>query len=63
MAGEGTVQRVSPDMLMEAMDAVTDGVVIVDTDSRIVYLNEVKEVLFRFRTEPLYCYMTVKRRE
>lgn len=40
MAGEGTVQRVSPDMLMEAMDAVTDGVVIVDTDSRIVYLNE-----------------------
>lgn len=27
-------------MLMEAMDAVTDGVVIVDTDSRIVYLNE-----------------------
>lgn len=40
MAGKGTVQRVSPDMLMEAMDAVTDGVVIVDTDSRIVYLNE-----------------------
>lgn len=40
VAGEGTVQRVSPDMLMEAMDAVTDGVVIVDTDSRIVYLNE-----------------------
>lgn len=34
------MQRVSPDMLMEAMDAVTDGVVIVDTDSRIVYLNE-----------------------
>ena len=30
VAGEGTVQRVSPDMLMEAMDAVTDGVVIVD---------------------------------
>lgn len=40
MAGDETVQRVSPDMLMEAMDAVTDGVVIVDTDSRIVYLNE-----------------------
>ena len=40
VAGKGTVQRVSPDMLMEAMDAVTDGVVIVDTDSRIVYLNE-----------------------
>lgn len=40
MAGERAVQGVSPDMLMEAMDAVTDGVVIVDTDSRIVYLNE-----------------------
>ena len=26
MAGDETVQRVSPDMLMEAMDAVTDGV-------------------------------------
>lgn len=40
MAGVPGAQRVSPDMLMEAMDAVTDGVVIVDTDSRIVYLNE-----------------------
>lgn len=40
VAGVPGAQRVSPDMLMEAMDAVTDGVVIVDTDSRIVYLNE-----------------------
>lgn len=40
MEGVPGVQCVSPDMLMEAMDAVTDGVVIVDTDSRIVYLNE-----------------------
>lgn len=40
VAGKRAVQGVSPDMLMEAMDAVTDGVVIVDTDSRIVYLNE-----------------------
>lgn len=32
--------KVSPDMLMEAINAVTDGVVIIDTDSRIVYLNE-----------------------
>lgn len=56
MAGVPGAQRVSPDMLMEAMDAVTDGVVIVDTDSRIVYLNEAythilnvkkKKVLYR----------------
>ena len=40
VAGVPGAQRVSSDMLMEAMDAVTDGVVIVDTDSRIVYLNE-----------------------
>ncbi|WP_298014774.1 sigma-54-dependent Fis family transcriptional regulator [uncultured Megasphaera sp.] len=31
---------VSSDMLLEAMDAVTDGVVIVDPDSKIVYLND-----------------------
>lgn len=31
---------VSPAMLLEAIDAVTDGVVIVDAASRIVYLNE-----------------------
>ena len=60
MAGVPGAQRVSPDMLMEAMDAVTDGVVIVDTDSRIVYLNEAythilnvkrKKVLYRRMAE------------
>ena len=50
MAGDETVQTCQSDMLMEAMDAVTDGVVV-DTDSWIVYLNEAYTHILNMRKE------------
>ena len=46
--------KVSPDMLMEAINAVTDGVVIIDTDSRIVYLNEAYLHILNVKKEKAY---------
>lgn len=44
-------QTIRPEMLLAAMEAVSDGVVIVDADSRIVYLNEAYTQILDVRRE------------